>query len=55
MKRLSKKLGLHRETLHHLVTDPQLKGVVAGYCSGVGTSCGSCVKACTFTCSIVIC
>ncbi|HXO27020.1 MAG TPA: hypothetical protein VOA80_06740 [Thermoanaerobaculia bacterium] len=55
MKKLPKRLSLRRETLQNLVQAPTLKDVAAGYCSRVGTSCGSCVKACTFTCSIVIC
>jgi hypothetical protein len=55
MKKQPRRLSLHRETLQNLVQAPALKDAAAGYCSRVGTSCGSCVKACTFTCSILIC
>jgi hypothetical protein len=55
MKKLPKKLSLHRETLHYLTESSPLKDAAGGVCSKLGTSCGSCVRACSFTCTIACC
>ncbi|HEX4962786.1 MAG TPA: hypothetical protein VF173_18265 [Thermoanaerobaculia bacterium] len=55
MKKLLRKLTLHRETLLALDEDPALKNAVGGLCTKVGTSCGSCVRACSFTCPTFLC
>jgi hypothetical protein len=48
-KAIKKKLSLHRETLQALEEGTTLKNAAGGNCSKVGTSCGSCVRTCTFT------